>query len=87
MTPTLFSSMWIILSVVAFIVLIVFFMRGPNAVWGGATIGLFIGIIMVVFNKVFSWSIIYKPIVVGILVGLAAELLSLFSKALKNKNF
>lgn len=79
--------MWIILSVIASIVLIVFFMRGPNAVWGGASIGLFIGIIMVVFNKGFSWSIIYKPTVVGILVGLVAELLGIFSKALKNKKF
>ena len=79
--------MWIILSVIASIVLIVFFMRGPNAVWGGATIGLFIGIIMAVFSKGFSWSIIYKSIVIGILVGLVAELLGVFSKALQNKNF
>ena len=66
--------MWIILLVIASIALIVFF-RGPNAVWGGATIGLFIGIIMVVFGKGYNWSIIYKPIVVGIIVGLVAELL------------
>jgi len=79
--------MWIILSVIASIVLIVFFMRGPNAIWGGATIGLFIGIIMAVFGKGLSWPIIYKPIVVGILIGLVVELLGVFSKALKNKKF
>lgn len=78
--------MWIILSVIASIVLIVFFMRGPNAVWGGATIGLFTGIIMAIFSKGFSWPIMYKPIVVGILVGLVAEILGIFSKALKKKN-
>ena len=42
---------------------------------------------MAVFSKGFSWSIIYKPIVIGILVGLVAELLGVFSKALQNKNF
>lgn len=79
--------MWIILSIIAFIALIVFLMRGPNAVWGGATIGLIIGIIMAIFGKGFSWPIIFKPIVVGIIVGLVSELLGIFLKALKNKNF
>lgn len=75
--------MWIISSIIASIALIIFLMRGPNAVWGGATIGLIIGIIMAISGKGFSWPIIYKPIVVGIIIGLVAELLGIFSKALK----
>ncbi len=75
--------MWIVLSVIASIALLGFFGRGSNAVWGGATIGLLIGIGMVIFSKNFSWSEIYKPIVISVLVGLVFELPAVFSAASK----
>ena len=52
---------------------------------GGATIGLFIGVIVAIFQK-FNWSITYKAVVIGILIGLIADLLGSFSDYLKKKS-
>ncbi len=78
--------MWVILVVVAAISLIIFFMRGPNAVWGGATGGLTIGIVVALVSRGFNWSVIWKGIVVGTLLGVAAELIGGLAKRLKKKS-
>ena len=77
--------MWEILTIIAAISIIVSFFRKQNAIWGGATIGLVLGIVIAVFNK-FNWSIIYKAIVIGIIVGLIANLLGMISDLLKKKS-
>lgn len=77
--------MWEILTIIAAISIIVSFFRKQNAIWGGATIGLVLGIVIAVFNK-FNWSIIYKAIVIGIIVGLIADLLGMISDLLKKKS-
>ena len=77
--------MWIVLSAIATISLIAFFIRGRNAVWGGATIGLIVGIIVSLVGDGFNWSIIWKGIVIGALLGLVAELLGKLSDRLKRK--
>ena len=77
--------MWKILTIIAAISIIVSFFRKQNAIWGGATIGLVLGIVIAVFNK-FNWSIIYKAIVIGIIVGLIADLLGMISDLLKKKS-
>jgi len=79
------ESMWIVLTVIAAISMVVFFMRGPNAVWGGATLGIVVGIIIAIFGDGFDWSIIWKAIVVGTLAGVVAELLGEMSTRLKRK--
>ena len=77
--------MWKILTIIASISLIASFFRKQNAIWGGATIGLIIGIIIAVFQK-FNWSITYKAVIIGILIGIIADLLGLLSDYLKKKN-
>ena len=77
--------MWKILTIIAAIAIIVSFFRKQNAIWGGATIGLVLGIIIAIFNK-FNWSITYKAIVIGILIGLIADLLGMISDLLKRKS-
>ena len=64
--------------------MILSFFRGKNAIWGGATIGLIIGTILAIFQK-FNWPILYKAIIIGILAGLIADILGLFSDFLKKK--
>ena len=77
--------MWTILTMVALILLLLFFLKGPNAVWGGAIIGLIAGIIIALIGDGFNWFIIYKYIVMGILMGGVAELFWLISSKLKSK--
>jgi len=72
--------MWTILSIIAVVSLIVFFARGPNAIWGGATVGLIIGVIVALVRDGFEWSTIWKGIVIGIILGAIAEMLGRLSK-------
>ena len=76
--------MWTTLTIIASLAMILSFFRKQNAIWGGATIGLVIGIILAIIKK-FNWSITYKAIVIGILVGIVADLLGLFGDFIKKK--
>jgi hypothetical protein len=70
---------WGILAVAA-VVGLIFFWRGPNAVWGGATIGLVFGLIVALIDYSrglgFYWQIVGKSLVVCTSLGAAIELLS-----------
>jgi hypothetical protein len=73
--------MWISLSVVAAIFLLVSFFRGPNAVWGGASTGVFGGVVAALLaSAAFSWTTVGKGLVVGVLAGSVAELLGWISR-------
>lgn len=75
-------DIWNILGVISLVLLGVFWKRGP--VWGGLTGGLIVGLIISGFDsQPFSWGIILKSGIVGVLVGLGAELLGRLSDRLK----
>lgn len=80
--------MWKILEVIAVILVIVYFRRGQNSVWGGlclgAIVGLIIAIILTFMGNGFYWNIILKAVTVGIIVGFIADLLGEFPKLFKN---
>ncbi len=62
--------MWWIVSAVGIAALRRYFPRGKNAVWGGATLGLFIGIVVAIIRPGFEWSVIGHAIVIGAAIGL-----------------
>lgn len=68
------NIIWTILGVLSIILLIDYF-RTKNAVWGGFTGGIIVGIIINIFGKGFSWFTIGKAAIIGTLIGFAAELL------------
>lgn len=72
--------MWTILSVIAVASLVVFFSRGPNAIWGGATGGLIIGVIVAFIREGFALSIIWKGVVIGIILGVIAEIIGVLAR-------
>jgi len=80
--------MWTFFVIIAAISLIIFW-RGPNAVWGGILFGgiggLIIAIVSSHIGKGFHWSTVGKGIVVGVLLGLGAELLGKLSNRIKKK--
>ena len=78
--------MWIALSIIALVLLIVFFTKGPNAVWGGGTLGLLAGIVIAIIGTGFNWQTIYKSIVIGIVIGGAAQLLALMAEKFRKKS-
>ncbi len=81
--------MWTTLLVIAIISLI-FFRGSRNSVWGGLTIGVFIGFILALISYFrgngFQWSIIGKSMIVATLIGVIAELLGKLSNRIKRKN-
>jgi thiamine transporter ThiT len=77
--------MWISLSIIAIVLLVLFFPKGPNAIWGGLTIGLLVGIVMAIVGTGFNWFTIGKATIIGTLVGGAADLLGLVSDKLRTK--
>ena len=77
--------MWTILSAIAIVSLIVFFSRGPNAIWGGATAGLVLGFILALVSENFEWFTIWKGVVVGIMLGLIVGIPPLIAKYFGNQ--
>jgi len=77
---TLGFPMWTILSTIAIVSLFVSFFRGPNAIWGGATGGLIVGIIAALMRGGFTFSIIWKGIAIGVLLGVIAEIMSMLAR-------
>jgi len=78
------NSIWIILGVVSIILLVIYFKRGRNALWGGLTAGLIIGFIIALFSG-FNWYIVGKGAILGTMIGFVAELLGLLSDYLRKK--
>lgn len=81
-------TIWIILGIVSFILLIIYW-RSRNAVWGGLTIGIILGLIIAIFNVFgghgFRWSIIGKGAILGTMIGFCAELLGKFSDFIRKR--
>lgn len=76
---------WKILGIVALVLAVIFF-KGRNAVWGALTGGVLIGIIAAFFREgKFDWFFVSKFAIVGILLGVAAELLGKISDRSKQK--
>lgn len=66
---------WPITFFAAFVALIAYSGRGRNSVWGTATIGLVIGVVLaLIFPGHFWWTLV-RAVAVGALVGLVFDLL------------
>lgn len=75
-------NIWNVLGIFAVILLVIYFIcSGRNAVWGGLTLGLFVGLIinlvMYIGGNGFSWSILKKVAVVGTLNGFLWEIVAI----------
>jgi hypothetical protein len=81
-------DIWKILGIVTVILLIAFWRR-RSAVWGGLTIGIIIGFVIVIFYLFkgggFNWFVIGKGAILGTMVGLIAELLGKISDLIRRK--
>ena len=72
----------IIMVIVAGVLLLVFW-RGRNAVWGGATIGAIVGLILAIVKE--DWSLLALSFAIGTFVELGAEGLGRLSDRLKHR--
>ena len=79
---------WIILGIITVVLLIIFWGK-RNAVWGGLTIGIIIGLIVAIFylfkGSGLNWPIIGKGAVLGTMAGFVAELLGILSDFIRKK--
>lgn len=63
--------MWTGLGIIAIVILLLYW-RGPNPVWGVATAGALIGVVVALFAG-FRWYIVWRAIVVATIVGIVLE--------------
>jgi hypothetical protein len=63
---------WWVAAVGAAVVLLAHLKR-RNAVWGTATFGALVGVVIAIFQPGFDWSTVGKAVVIGTFVGLAFE--------------
>lgn len=81
-------DIWKILGIITAVLLIVFW-RSRNAVWGGLTLGIIIGLIVAIFflfkESGFNWFIIGKGAISGTILGFIAELLGMASDLIKKR--
>lgn len=68
--------LWWVLLALAFLILLGHW-RGPNAVWGSATAGVLIGLVIAVIQPGFDWWTIGMSLIVATFCGFAAEWLPL----------
>ena len=80
--------MWNVLGVITVILLVTYFRKRGNAVWGGATLGVIVGLIIAVFlafaGRGFDWHVIVRAITVGTIAGFIAELLGAIGDKINN---
>lgn len=77
------NTIWVILGVISVILLVIYF-RSRNAVWGGLTAGIIIGLIVALFSG-FDWFTVGKGAISGTIIGFGAELLGKISDKLRNR--
>ncbi len=81
------EMIWYILTGLALIVLIFYFKKGKNAVWGAFTISIIVGLIWqgitAIIGDGFKWEFIFHIVVIGVLAGFSAELLGVIFKRRK----
>ena len=77
------NTIWIILGIASIVLLAIYF-RVRNAVWGGFTVGIIIGLIIALFSE-FNWYIVGKGAISGVMIGFAAELLGKISDFIKQR--
>ena len=64
---------WQIVYILAVVMLLIHW-NGPNAVWGTATLGFLIGVIVALFCDGFDWWLVANCVAIAILVGAVFEL-------------
>lgn len=81
-------NIWTIFAIISVISLLSFWWK-HNAVWGGLTIGIIVGLIisliMMFKGNGFDWLVVGKAAIVGTIAGLVAELLGKAGNFLKHR--
>jgi len=65
------------------IILLFLHWRGPNAVWGGATLGLIVGIIIAIISK--DWNRLLFSFAIGTFIGTFFEWIGRIASKLFHK--
>lgn len=81
-------NIWIILGVISVILLIISFSRGRNAIWGGLTLGIIVGLVTAIIYGAMGrpdWLILVKGGIIGVLVGFIFEIIAFLARKLFSK--
>lgn len=77
-------DIWTALGILALVCLIVSFVIGKNAIWGGLTMGiivaLIVGLINLIMGNGFKWVLLKKILIIAVLAGGFFEVVGRLSK-------
>jgi hypothetical protein len=77
-------DIWTALGILALVCLIVSFVIGKNAIWGGLTMGIIVALIVGVINLImgngFKWVLLKKILIIAVLAGGFFEVVGRLSK-------
>jgi len=76
-----YLSLWTFFGIIA-LVLLGFYWGRRNAVWGGFSIGIIIGLVIALFSG-FDWYVVVKGATLGTIVGFGSELLGNISDKIR----
>jgi hypothetical protein len=80
---------WIFLGILSVILLVIYFRKSKNSVWGGLTIGIPVGLVLTIIGffkgNGFNWLIIVRVAIITTLLGFIADLLGSLSDLIKKK--
>lgn len=78
------TNIWNILGITAIILLVIYFKKGRNAVWGGLTLGIIVGALIFLFN---DFNLFYLKVasILGTIIGFIAELLGIIPSVFLKK--
>ena len=82
---SIFTATWLDTDLGLSVVLLISYFRTKNAVWGGFTGGIIVGVIIALFGEGFNWFILGKTAIIGTIVGFAADLLGKIADHIKRK--
>lgn len=81
------TTIWIIFGSISILLLVIYFFRGKNALWGGLTLGAIVGIVLAIIylflGHGFIWLIIAKAAIVGTILGFLSEIFGIVGDKIK----
>jgi len=81
------TTLWIILGSISILILITTFFKGRNAVWGGLSIGIVLGLISALIylflGNGFIWLIVVKVAIIGTILGFISEIFGIVGDKIK----
>jgi hypothetical protein len=82
------GTLWVILGIIS-VILIIAYWRKRGAAWGGLTLGIIVGVVITIIRLIkgdgFSWIVLCKIGIAGVIIGVLSEWLGVATDLFRKK--